>query len=222
MSGVKLAWPLGDVDMKNGDVIECKISAVDSASKAKFNMVHHYRVTATAGNIATWTQNVRNSYYNALVSRPPRQTFRCIDAIWPISLTFFQLDTFNINTPDEQASVSIVASGTIGRESYDPRAAILVRFGTGMRGRSFKGAGYYPPPAEEDVNDGKLENNATFLGMSTFIAQLRVLGTAAEQGHLVVYSRKLSTEQVIFSTIVDQITYSTTLSSQRRRRRRLV
>lgn len=222
MDGEELAPPLGDVFMKNGDIIQCVLSASDTVSKSDFHMVHNYRVTATQGQIATWADAVANSWENKFdTTRTPGYAFPA-SQLWGQTTTFSKFSVYNVNTPDEQASIRLSAQGSINSPAYDPRSALLMRLSTGLRGKSYNGHLYYPPPCDRWIEAGIITRQYGLRLAEAFANAIKVLGTRAEQGILTVYSRKLSTDMIIFNTAVSKLTCSTALASQRRRREEIV
>lgn len=208
--------------MKQGDVIEVVFSSFDTTSQASFNNVLHLRVTAFTSNLSTWLYNVGLNFQTKLSTVPYGPHRDKVLGYFPTSWNTTALNAHNINTPDEQASTSFTLTGGSRAETYDPRASVLIRLNTGLRGRTYRGFIYLPPPSEGIIiSGGKLVGVAiqTFREWST---DLRVLGDRSNQGILVVHSRKLSTQSVVFNTAVTGTAVAAGLASQRRRRKSVV
>lgn len=207
--------------MKSGDVIEVTVTATDSTSSTTFSMVHNYRVTATAGNIRTWGAEWASAYDAALKKAVPTVSNKSVASLYPTTTLFTQAVMFNLNTPTENYAQNLAVRGTDAAQAYNPRAAILTSLNTGVRGRSYRGRLFYPPVGENNVDAGGTISTDTLTVFQTFMNDIKVLGNSDENGTIAVYSRKLSTENIVFSTVVTQLTVRSNLASQRRRRRSL-
>ena len=208
--------------MKNGDTIECVVTSNDSASGAEFKNVLHFRVTATAGTIGAWTEAVGNSFRRSLQAAVPGIEPNQLIELYPKTFRWVNFQTANLDTPDEQGDYLPTTVGSLTAQSYDPRASVLLRLKTGLRGKSRRGFVYMPPPAENYIGSGGTVNRQALLIYHQWALDLKVLGTAEEQGLLVVYSRTLSTQSIVFNTAVSTVNVAGLLSSQRRRRRHVL
>ena len=207
--------------MKNGDTIEVTVNWIDSVGGSRFNMVHNYRVTATAGTLKTWLNDWVSTYATALEKTVATASNLSVLGLYPTTVSAVQAVAFNLNTPTESASATLGKRGTAATQSYNPRAATLISLVTGVRGRSYRGRLYYPAPGESMVDaGGTLSENANKV-LTAFAAAIKVLGSTQEQGIITVYSRKLSTPDIVFNTAVTELLLRGNLASQRRRRRQL-
>lgn len=205
--------------MKNGDLIEVVSTFHDTVSLATFKNVLHFRVTATAGEIDNWATAVGQSMYSAMFKTNIEGYRQGLRRYYPKSLVIDGFRMFNLNTPDEESAYSQHGTGTDNGPAYNPRASVLVRQNTGMRGRNFRGFVHLPPMTETRTGPGGTLDLTQKANFQTCMNNLRIVGSAREQGIWVVYSRKLSTETVLFNSRVINVDVALAYASQRRRRR---
>lgn len=193
-----------------GDVINMVIGGTFGSSATPWSMVKDYRITAinTAGSLSAWLTAVLTTYTGAWVTA----LLQDLDE----QFTFNTVRAFNRNDPTEEANATVDIDGTATDEGLPLRAAVVMLKETGLRGRSFQGRMSFPAIHAAAQDLGLLDAGALALFVA-WSGAVRIIGDATNQGHMTVYSRTLSTDDVIFNTLVTGYSVRNTLGSIRGR-----
>lgn len=193
-----------------GDVINVVFSGTYGSSATPWSMVKDYRITAinTAGSLQAWLGTTAMSYTTAWVTQ--------LLAQMADDFTFDRVEAFNRNDLTEEAALTVDIDGTGNTDNLPLRVAAVILKETGLRGRSYFGRMSFPAMLAAAQDNGVLE--AAFVGLlTTWAAAIRVIGDATNQGHLTVYSPTLSTDDVVFNTLVTGFNIRNVLGSIRGR-----
>lgn len=128
-----------------------------------------------------------------------------------------RLNAVNLNQPTEETTVQAgwAGSRTIGFPA-PPELTYVVSLATGLRGRSYNGRIYWPCSDSRFVPNGVVDPN-DFQVIQRFFNLLRFCGDQNDNGLLVVWSRVLSTDGIVFTTPVTSATLRQRVYWQRRR-----
>lgn len=193
-----------------GDVINIVTEGNYGSSESNWSVVNDYRITAinNAGSLQAWLTTVAASLVAAWVS----DLLSIMDD--DFAVTGFR--AFNRNDLTEEASVTASVDGTGATDGMPLRMAAVILKETGFRGRSYAGRSAFPALISAAADLGVL-SAANVALLAAYAQAVRIAGDATNQGHLSVYSRTLSTPDVVFSTLVTGFTVRGTLGSVRLR-----
>lgn len=128
-----------------------------------------------------------------------------------------RLTAVNLNRPTE---TTVVQANWLGSRSIGfpapPELTYVVALSTGLRGRSYNGRIYWPCPDSRFVPNGIVDSN-DFGVIQRFFNVMRFCGDANDNGTLCVWSRTLSTDDVVFTSIVNTASLRNRVYWQRRR-----
>jgi hypothetical protein len=123
----------------------------------------------------------------------------------------------NLNTPTEEATNVQNWRGEyrIGY-SMPPEATSVVHLSTGLAGRSYAGRIYWPF-TEARQQEAGVQTSNYIAALNRFFRVVRFAGNAQDNGVLAVWSRALSTDDVVFTTPVTTTNIRPRVYWQRRR-----
>lgn len=173
-----------------------------------------WRITAinTGETLHEWLNNMRQPLSNLWVGNPnPTGRRFHHDFHWN------DMQAVNLNRPTEETvqQVGLRGTRTIGYPA-PPELTFVVALATGLRGRSYNGRIYWPCTDSRFVPNGNVDPNDRGV-LQAFFNLLRFTGNQASNGVLCVWSRALSTDEIVFTTPVTSANLRGRVYWQRRR-----
>lgn len=175
---------------------------VDGAPMAN---VAHWVQTADAGNLTD------NELADLVCEKVSDDVVANYLTISPNTLDWNGCTSFIVNKPTIEGSFLINSPGTLAQDMLPLRSAVVVQKKTGLRGRSYRGRFFLPPPGEPNQDKGVIIA-AYLTSVSTFMLGLGQVGDGGGNVFkLAVYSPTLS--DPLTSTFVANVVSSTSVNS---------
>lgn len=182
--------------MAVGDVFKMVISfELPGTSKPGSNSVYFRQrteVTILSGNLlvedlnATWLADVKD-LYRALI--PSNLDLIQIDTVGITFPTFGDLDTIN--------EVGLLSNA--GAENLPAQTAPVLKFATGLRGKSYRGRNYLPPINEANFGGGQLFSAGYIAAVDAYVAAMNSMTSSfsSNQYDHTVYSKTLLLDNIV-------------------------
>lgn len=137
----------------------------------------------------------------------------------PAALDWNGVEGFIVNKPTVAGGFAINTNGTTAANLLPLRSSVVSTKVTGLRGRSYRGRFFLPPPGE-DVQDEGVITGAYITVINGFLQALRFIGDGAGNSwQMAVYSPTLSPdpETAFVASLVSDFITRPVLGSQRGR-----
>lgn len=198
-----------------GDNIRVVVRGFHTSQRLRWETSFVWRVTAINenANLFSWLNTLTRSLDTAWRTASPR-----IDGQFGTDFSVESWVAVNLNQPTETAvsSQRLVGAANLGFQA-PPELTMLIQLNTGVRGRSYTGRIYWPWQRLDHQDEGVI-SPVHVPAIQSFFNVLRFAGDTFNNGTLAVWSRALSTPEVVFATVTTGYTLRTRLYWQRRRR----